>query len=478
MRWLVTIVIVLLAVAVANWELAQLVLAIPFNWYTLRTYLPLEVLNHYIERPLSDVELVVPVHFFNEFTLPDLYETIDIQVEARMREEFSTLPDFKIQLLNGDRDEYNHGGYPKDELFVGSVLSSSNGIHIDGARNFAEQYYTLESLDNNDFPFFLTQLLIDHCFRDEIEKYTPDSFYKVNDGKADNEEHFNLIHADYMDHPIVKAMIDGTDGEPAKVKLKFYVVASDLINLNLEFTVLNTILPRFDKFRDFVQFEVSIQNLLTVDPDVPSDLHYIDDKFPRELTDLPLLSQLYESTVEHDDNNTVHFVFYPFPQGGERIKAKVVDGNDIYSETENTFLNIDNWGSVYFSHIPEAPEVDAEEIKLAFSVRQLEDCMWSFMESLLDGLGVPCDSLAPSVRLTVWKRYLCVQNIVHFSTKLAKVRSILYGGGVIPPSQVREMVQSVLKGLSLRLELLRLLREHRLDEALPLSIDMIRTIRV
>ena len=427
------------------------------------------------ENPLKDVELIIPVRFASEFNFPDLFETTEIQIDARTRQEFFTLPMYKVKLINGSKEEYLQGKYPEDDLFVNSVLSSENGLQVDGMRNYGEIYFSLDALDSNDFPFFLTQLIIDHAFRDELEKYSPDNYYV----SQTNDKNTFINSIGYSDFPIINSLVDSAiDDKPVVIRLKFFIAAADLMNVNMQSAVEEYLLPLFEEFKDYIKFEIYFATKPMNNPNPDFEMEEIDDYFPTELTDLAELADIYKQTKKYERNEDgsfdIHFVLYPFLQGGEKIKSKTVDGKPLYSTIENSYLSIDDWGSIYFSHIPDhSPLYNGEVNDIhEFSKQQLKDCMWTFTEALLDFLHVPCESLSTKMRIKIFQRYLTVQNIVrsaHDVYYIPNAQSLRK----LRPDRFLGLIEKLDTVLELRQETIDLLKADQTKEALKTSRKML-----
>lgn len=456
----------------------------PINYYNRWRYVPLEVLDHYIKNPLGDVSVHIPVYYDSDMKFPDLPEVVDIQVNSRMIHDFYTLLNYTIDLIPGSKIAYSQGIYSDEDMFINLVLSDVNAIQVDGARNYGELYFNLDGVDSNDLPFFLTQLLVDHCFSNEINKYSPDSFYKVSipnatggpSGSGGVDEAYFLQHSDYMNHRVIRQLVEKATDEPIAVNIHVYVVGADVFDMSLQDTFDQSILPLFAQFPDYFSLNISVIDLTLRDPETYQEQSYVDDVFPEELSDLPLLKEIYLSTLDTDDDSgavRVNFVFYPYLQGGDRIKEKTIENTPLYSQHENTYLKIGDWGSLYFAHFPVE-----EDVVQAISIDQLQDCVWSFNEALLDILGFPNDVLAPSLRVNTFRRYMVVQNIVHYSTLLKDADLLLqHKLATTSACYLRTLIQNLITTLEIRAEVVRLLEAGDVYNALRRSKKMVQQLK-
>ena len=465
-RWITLLSIAVLFVSLGAWN-PKAFFTLPANYYIRSVYLPTEILDHYIENILNDVNFVVPVYFESELLFPDLSEAVDIQVNSRMQNEFFSLLNYTVQLIPGTYAEYRNGAYPEDDVFVNCVLSKGNAIQVDGAENYAMLYFNLESVDANDVPFFMTQLLMDHCFRDEVLKYTPDAFYKLRnviagqeqEGVLQNEGKFHLMHADFMSSGIVPALVK-SGSRKMKVRAEIHVVGATVFSIDMEKAVEDYMSPLFQLLSDFFDFDFVVHNLgMEVSAPYERSNETRDALSPLELVNLPVIWELYQQTKlgsSQSDTLVVNMLFYPFLQGGELIKNISVDASPIYSEHENTYLAIEEWGSIYFSHI-------SYDSSKSVSSQKLKDCVWSFNENLLDMLGVPNDNMAPAVRTKIFKRYMVMQYFVYYSSLLNELRNTIAWNSIsevanASPMQIRHLAEAFARSLQERERALGLAR--------------------
>ncbi|KAG7836851.1 hypothetical protein KL943_000890 [Ogataea angusta] len=324
-----------------------------------------------------------------------------------------------------------------DALLMKLFISDGNGIYVDAVEGYAALFYTLQAVDANDVPYFGTQLLLDHCYNDEIKNYVADSFLQLvdNDSKNHSFLHQSQFETSLQDPlRLVFVMMSAEtswDVEQA-VKLHLEPVLSILSNYTLEF--------------------------LHVDEDVKSPSRYIDEHFPEELSMLPNLADFY--LAHNSSNSTVYLLYYPFELADDSIHTMSVDNHSIYSSKENTFLNIKSWGSVYFAH--------TESYHGYVSALNLADCMWSFAETVLDHYHFPNENMAPALRIQMYKRIATVRNLTYFSHRLSQVvgwleRNILdssLGSAILDAFDRREQVK-------------QMLQKYDYDAALQISTDLV-----
>ncbi|KAG7693174.1 hypothetical protein KL930_004741 [Ogataea haglerorum] len=394
-----------------------------------RKVVPLEVLRYYVQHPLDDVTIKIPVYIESaDLRLLDVGEAMHIQTLGRLRETERTLPDVQFDFF-----EYTN---QTDALLMKFFISDGNGIYVDAVEGYAALFYTLEAVDANDVPYFGTQLLLDHCYNDEIKNYVADRFLQLVD--YNSKKHSFLHQSQYetsLQDPLrlVFVMMSAeTNWEVEQaVKMHLEPVLSILSNYTLEY--------------------------LHVDEDVKSPSRYIDEHFPEELSALPNLADFYLS--HNSSNSTLYLLYYPFELADDSIRTMSVDNHSIYSSKENTFLNIKSWGSVYFAH--------TASYHGYVPAQNLADCMWSFAESVLDHYHFPNENMAPALRIQMYKRIATVRNLTYFSHRLSQVVGWLESNTLDS-----SLGSAILDAFGRREQVKERLESYDYDAALQLSTDL------
>lgn len=493
---ILSILVVILSIFALNFKC---IFTIPAYYYIKLRYLPENILDHYIKNPLGDVSFKVPVYFDSEMKFPDLPESVDIQINSRMYSEFYPLLNYSIELIPSSKDKFFENQYPIDDMFINCVLNDGNAIQIDGAKNFAELYFNLEGIDANDIPFFMTQLLIDHCFKDEILKYCPSNFLKSYEIKnfpgekstfnnitnTDNhtESHkFHFVHADEFANPFLLNLLTNNTVKSI-INLEIHVIGGNTYRIEMEKAIKSYMEPTLSLMSQFYDFNITLSNIDIDDVSEIRHLQKTDDIFPVELTSLPFLWELYQSTnygFQSNDKKIInqHMVFFPFVQGGEFIKQLKVDDTAIYSDVANTYLKIGDWGSIYFSHLGTTDEF------LYILENDLKDCIWSYEESLFDILGLPSGNMSPEVRIKIYKRYLIMQFLTHYSKLLSLLKNKINWDWNnltnlfnVNPLTTKYLAESFTKSVELRQVSINLAKDDNLDESLIICKKMVNLIQ-
>lgn len=430
-----------------------------YNEYIRYRYLPEKVVRHFIEHPISDVSINVPSYYScPDFRFPDLPEAVNIQFGGRLKEKEHIALNYNVNWTYGDYDTFKEDGYPPFALFIRLLLSDQNAIYVDGIKSYAELYYILSAVETNDLPFFVTQLLTDYCFKGELEHYREDSLIKVY---YHQNNHFNFVHQDFIFNDRIRQLLT----EPAQnITIEFILVGSNQYTWDFD-EALHKISPYLERLNDLFNFNISVIHEPVENSNETES--YIDNRFPIELTDLPGLAKIYRRTMD-DGPNTIHLVMYPFNLANDKIMTKVVDSKEIYSSSENTFLEISHWGSLYFSHSP-------TQHPTYFSKQDLDDCMWSYLESIMDYLGFPNENMSPALRLDMWERILVVNYLTYFSDLLFIVENNLRRNS--SKHLIKgEIIDSIVKALEKRQNVVDYLGEGKPNLALKVSQNMIETI--
>ncbi len=430
-----------------------------YNQYIRYLYLPEDQVRHFIEHPLSDVSINVSTYYAcPDFRFPDLTEAVNIQLRGRLEEKEHIALEYNLSFIDGDYDTFNEDKYSPFTLFIRLLLSDQNAIYVDGIRSYAELYYVLSAVETNDLPFFVTQLLADYCFKDELEHYAEGSLIKVY---YQPTNHFNYIHEDFLFNDRIRQLLT----EPLQnITIKFILVGSDQYTWDFE-DALQNISPYLHRLDELFNFNIDVTRVPV--ESLNETQTYIDNRFPIELTDLPGLAKVYNET-RNDGPNTIHLVMYPFSLANNTIRTKVVDSKEIYSNSENTFFEIEHWGTVYFSHSPTKHPAH-------FLSQDLNDCIWSYLESIMDYLGFPSENMSPAMRLEMWERILVVNYLTYFSDILLIIENNL-DHNLSKHFLKGQIIDSIVRALTKRQNVLDHLKNGDVQLALKDSQSMVKAI--
>lgn len=439
-------------------------------WYIQRSYIPDHILDHYIQNPLQDVSLKIPVRYDVPFKFVDIEEAVDIQAFARFHDEFNTLVNVTIELIKSSEVEYHEGLYPESEIFINCKLSDLNALQVDGYNNYGELYFTLETVNQNDLPFFFTQIVIDHCFKNEIEKYSPDSFYKIQNLKDDD---YYFVHEDEIDQPIITELLNKNYTEQFELILHYHVVYSDLIDFDIKTAILQHTIKILNEAPNFFKLSIYFDNITT------EDLKNIenDDEFDINLSQisiLPCIKNILKNAAFDDNSNKqhVHFIFHPVTLHDETFEKLASVGLNIDSSDSN-FILAGNWSSVYFPLLEELNEDGKYEI----SDKMTSAAFWRFDEALLDSIGIPDENLSPHIRIEAFKRFMTIQNLTKLSSLLFNLKRKLKKDN-LSVWKIKEIAELFTESLILREQAIEALRNKKTFEALTTSSMVVDKINM
>lgn len=422
----------------------------PVNYYLKHKFVPDEVIRYYTEYPLSDLHFKIPIIYDIEFILPDFREAVEIQVSNRTIDEYKSLLDFSFVLKPGKVETFMENGYDPEELFVHCILNDANGLGVDNYISYGQLFYDMDSLDSNDLPYFFTQLLIDHCYGEEVSKYSPNSFYQLNDK---NKLHA-LKYIDSMDHKFLSRFVK--DSEIPVFDIRFHVIKRKEFEIPMLEAYEKYMADFINELSEIVRFRASsisydfVENMRIEENKVYESV----DDLSLDLIDLPYVTSIYKQY-----KNDINFIYYPYQQGGELIKTR-----SYYSEdTESVNIErIPDWGIIYF--VNTLDEVPVEE---------LQEAAFNYEHAILDALGVPNRSLSIKLRIGAFKRYLTSMYITEYAALLTTFNTLLKKSRfTLTGVEFKEFTEAFKKSLKTRDEIVDLVESGKVNEALELSKAM------
>ncbi|GMG40142.1 unnamed protein product [Ambrosiozyma monospora] len=379
------------------------------NIYRRKKYLPSKHLNFFIDHPVDDLTFRIPVYYSVDFNLPDFEEAVNIQLQGRLQQTEQVVLNYEFEFRQGDYTDFVAGKYSnptfgRNALFLRMLLSTDNAIKVDAIDSSTDLFYTLESINSNDLPFFVTQLLIDYCFNNELAFYRIDNFFKVQYREKGRE---TMVHNDFnkfakWNQDLTLSFVMLGDARSWDISKAIATYMKDLQSLNGIYNI------------QYSEWVTEINST--------TDRRYIDKYFPIELSDLPDLSTLYEWTKKPENRSLLtnyidhyYLVYFPIDYSEELLQDKEIKGKPIIESSENTFTAIPQWGLVYFAHSNDEERdsvehfVDEDGFQYDASIPEvgpvnMKDCMWSFTESVLDYLELPNSNMSPKLRIDIcWR---------------------------------------------------------------------------
>lgn len=503
------------------------------NSYYKFKYLPNEILDNYIENPTNDIEIKIPIYIeANDFQFKDLGEAVRIQLENRIRKSSILVQWRPIIRIIDDIENIEGNDCPIEESagFNGSVfsmrllLSDEVAIYIDPTRHYGELYYTRETVTSNDLPYFIAQMVYDHVFINELDNLGLDNFFEVHEslsnsksskslnrqekqepslsttvpkrgdqsGEQEQQEQ-NEIYSHYYvpsqyfntsSNSVKKDVINKID-ERNSITVKFIKLSED----NIKWEINDAIELFFKKFKKdlewFTEIKIEIiersnnnntRNSLTAEENLKLENEIEQaDNYPSEFFQLDDLTLYYKETFKNNSNN-IYFLIYPFSNNVDILKGLNVDGTDIYSQSENTFISVPFWGGIYFSHL----RYSQDKI---FTVNDLKDAIDSCKESVLNYFKFPGVNLIPKQRILMELRSKTIDNLVLLSYELFKIRKHVFNNydDIYSDKELKiipnQLINTVNSCLSIRKESIDSLKEMNWFHAYKKSVESLASLR-
>ncbi|OWB70126.1 hypothetical protein B5S33_g2714 [[Candida] boidinii] len=503
------------------------------NSYYKFKYLPNEILDNYIENPTNDIEIKIPIYIeANDFQFKDLGEAVRIQLENRIRKSSILVQWRPIIRIIDDIENIEGNDCPIEESagFNGSVfsmrllLSDEVAIYIDPTRHYGELYYTRETVTSNDLPYFIAQMVYDHVFINELDNLGLDNFFEVHESLSNSKSSKSLNRQEKQE-PSVSTTVPKRGGqsgeqeqqEQNEIYSHYYVpsqyfntssnsVKKDVINKidernsitvkfiklsedNIKWEINDAIELFFKKFKKdlewFTEIKIEIiersnnnntRNSLTAEENLKLENEIEQaDNYPSEFFQLDDLTLYYKETFKNNSNN-IYFLIYPFSNNVDILKGLNVDGTDIYSQSENTFISVPFWGGIYFSHL----RYSQDKI---FTVNDLKDAIDSCKESVLNYFKFPGVNLIPKQRILMELRSKTIDNLVLLSYELFKIRKHVFNNydDIYSDKELKiipnQLINTVNSCLSIRKESIDSLKEMNWFHAYKKSVESLASLR-
>ncbi|CDK25462.1 unnamed protein product [Kuraishia capsulata CBS 1993] len=376
--------------------------------------LPLEAIEYYTNYPTDDISVRVPVYVYCEdLEMPDLAAAVQIQVDHQMnRTRDQRIWQWTLDIRDGKPEHFNE--YYSLKVRIGA----EDAIHVDNSLKYAELFVKMESIANNDVPFFVTQTLLFHIFHEEVEQQYLDHYTKTYDS---NTGQF-YIELD-RDETVVEY---GSD-----VKVLFTLFASeDLSGWELSYAISEYFEPLCLMISRLVNMTVESQVIYL------DSLNYT-------------LEAIKAQTSQLDADQTINLAIYPMPQ---RNIQQIVSGSN-----SSTFL-IPQWGAIYLYPL--------EQVGSDKTIRwnHLEFPMEEFTSRLFQMLGLVKHPKSPQLRFEITQRLRILSNVLKMSQNLLSVEKLSKKGKLN-----EALVKNVFECLRFRNETVASLNSQDWDSALSLS---------
>ncbi|EGW33933.1 uncharacterized protein SPAPADRAFT_59317 [Spathaspora passalidarum NRRL Y-27907] len=135
----------------------------PWIWVRMHQTNEIEVLQQLLRDGLFPVTIPIAIQFAGDvsFTFPDLIEATQFQIDREV--SHLTNSSLYIQLID-NFDDSSPSLYSID-----LILNNENTLGISATSLKGYVFYTLDSVHSNDLPFVITQTILYHLIRPEID---------------------------------------------------------------------------------------------------------------------------------------------------------------------------------------------------------------------------------------------------------------------------------------------------------------------
>lgn len=415
------------------------------NWYLDYRYQIMNTTEHYANHPLDDLTFRIPVIYDSELRFPDFNESVNIQTHGRLELSERALVNIVFDIEKGEMEKYEQGTYPGDVMFMNVVLEEYNALYVNQQRPYCELFYSLETVDANDLPYFVTQLLVDNVFVEEFRLYYPGSFLKTVTGDS-----YVLETQNSLKNPLVEALLNG---EKTDIDIGIYLVGHEFDIFSL---IDKNILPWLRGLETLFNFRFRVHPLKSTlnEDEFKNDV----DDVPSDLLRLPWISEIMSAPVA--SKYDLKIVHYPYNEGGDMIFNATVDGKPLYHSVENHDVRIPDKGLVYFTHISENGVVES-----------VDDFLWILARAILDAMDAPSHELPLALRVASFKRVLIVDSLTRYGKLLGDLKWHLEKTNAIYDVELLETVSQTLKK---RQTVLHLAESNNLDQSLELALELLK----
>ncbi|KAH3681631.1 hypothetical protein WICPIJ_007401 [Wickerhamomyces pijperi] len=400
---------------VLSMVLVYLFIGLPL-WFKLteiyRAPLPSDFISQIHENPSQDLSIhnYVQLRIGNGLKYPDLKEAVQVQVNhelallAASEETKLSVAYWNVTLVD-EQPEENKGGYT-----LTLEIGDDEGISVDEITKDTTLYYTLKSVKNNDLPFFITQTLLQHTFKTELD----------------------LLRR----HKTVETTAVRSIDYSPRVHLSFKLLTGDgyPVQWEIEDALKDYFGPLVEMFAGYVD--------LSIDSEIKyfTELNLPETKSQAiRLGDLSAILDFSEWDVSSDQFSypSLNFILY-FPS--ERQAPLNLEFSD-EANTDNQAFLIPQWGSIILHKDPLQP---GSYITKEYLYPVLE----SFSSELFTLLGLPKDPKNPMIRLDALLKYTIVENL---QKGVDSLNSLLKLTQSLPNISIPKSVQSnVMKSLEAR----------------------------
>lgn len=362
----------------------------------------------------------------------DLAEAAQVQVDHELHklrqgeQPLSVLWDVSLRMA----DEHT----PKDAYILRLELGAGEGVSLDETRREATLFYTLESVKNNDLPFFVAQTVLHHLFSTEMA----------------------LLRLRPHDAPQSTTALRYSPN----VHLSFKLLTGDGSPVDWEMEqALNTFFrPLVRAFKSYVNFTIDSEIKYFTELNLPQGR----SNNSIDLAELSTVMDFAEWDVASNQYSypTLNFILY-FPSMEQSPLSFVQDKQ---GGMYNSFL-IPQWGSVILMDTAIPP-------RTVITTEELEPLLETFTAELFKLLAIPQHPKTPQIRIDAMKKFSTLQNL---SRGVQSLASLLKLSESLPNMSIpRTVLHNVQCALSARQASVDKLTAGDFDGSLVESNTMVR----
>ncbi|KAH3676097.1 hypothetical protein WICMUC_002394 [Wickerhamomyces mucosus] len=406
-------------------------------WFKLteiyRAPLPSNFINMLQNNQNIDLKIhnTVYLRVGDQLKFPDLPEATQIQINHELHQltldpQESLIVDWNVSLT--------YDQPPNNNAYILELeVADSEGIAVDEISKVTTLFYTLQSIKNNDLPFFVTQTILQHIFKTEIE------MFKTKNQKIKNSNVINYS---------------------PKVHLSFKLLTGDGLPIDWEIdqAINEYFKPLTQLFKNYIEFSID------------SEIKYFTQLNLKQTQNETKELKLNElSTILDFSDWDVSLDQFPYPQLNFILyfpSEKQSPLNFEFSSDEQVPFLIPQWGSII---LHKYPLEENSYIKKEYLLPVLE----TFTSELFTLLGLPKDPKNPFIRLDALLKYTIIDNL---NKGIDSLSSLLKLSESLPNISIpKTVLNNVKRALLARNNIVKYLNEDNdFENALLESIKVLK----
>lgn len=443
----------LISIIISLWSKGYTATTI-INHYLDYRYQIGQTIELYTQHPLDDLQFRIPMLYESDLRFPDLNESVNIQLHGRLDTLEGSLVDIVIELQEGQSSKYQQGAYDRSIMFAELKLYDMNAMYIDSNKPFGNLLYTLETVSSNDLPYFATQFIIDNIFIDEFQMYYPGNFFQF-----DTDSGFVLESRNGLHNSKVRDVLNGLIND---IVINIYMVGSDY-ELDIHSLISSSIVPPLKGVEDLYNIIFRIHHIES-DIDAAAMADEIEG-VEEPISALPYLSNIINHQINTD--NDIRLIFYPYNLI-PNLEELTYREENFHQEGSDRIIELARYNTTLFlSDAPFGGDKVVGETEFEHVITR----------NLMNALGSKGEELSFELRLESFKRLLITNALTRFSNILGTdfLSALLTKGfyGIYDTKALETLAYTLEK----RGRVVELARTNEIDEALRLSLDILKDLR-